>query len=106
MSEEKCILIDGKRYVPEKKPTGDIKIVVLQRGHVAVGRLSQSGDMCKLEGASVIRYWGTTRGLGELAFDGPTSKTKLDRCPDISFHVLTSILIMDCVEESWESHCR
>jgi hypothetical protein len=104
--EEKCILVDGKRYVPETKPTGDIKIVVLQRGHVAVGRFSKDGDMCKLTGASIIRYWGTTKGLGEIAYNGPTVKTKLDKCSDISFHLLTSILIIDCVEETWESHCR
>lgn len=105
-TDDKCIIVDGERYVPEKKPTGDIKIVVLQRGHVVVGRLSCEGDACKLSGASIIRTWGTTKGLGEIAFEGPTEKTKLDKCPDVRFHILTSILIMDCVEESWESHCR
>ena len=104
--DDKCILVDGKRYVPETKPTGDIKIVVLQRGHVAVGRFSQDGETCKLIGASIIRYWGTTKGLGQIAFEGPTDKTKLDKCPDISFHIMTSILLMDCVEETWESYCR
>ena len=104
--DDKCVMIEGVRYVPEKKVTGDIKIVVLQRGHVVVGRLSHKDETCKLEGASVIRKWGTTNGLGEIAFDGPTSDTVLDKCPDITFHILTSILVMDCMEESWEAHCR
>ena len=104
--DDKCILVDGKRYVPEIKPTGDIKIVILQRGHVAIGRLSKDGDMCKLTGASIIRVWGTTKGLGEIAYEGPTDKTKLDKCPDIEFHILTTIATIDCMEEPWESHCR
>jgi hypothetical protein len=105
--EDKCVIVGGVRYTPEQKPTGDIKIVVLQRGNVAVGRLSQDGETCKLTGASVIRIWGTKKGLGEIAYDGPIKdKTILDKCPDITFHILTSILIMDCVEESWENHCR
>jgi hypothetical protein len=98
-------MVEGVRYVPERKATGDIKIVVLQRGHVAVGRLAKTDDMCKLAGASIIRRWGTTKGLGEIAFDGPTKSTILDKCPDIEFHILTSILIMDCMEEPWEIHC-
>ncbi|MCK5236909.1 MAG: hypothetical protein KAR06_07985 [Deltaproteobacteria bacterium] len=105
-SDDKCVVVGGVHYVPEQAATGDIKIVVLQRGHVMVGRFSQEGDTCKLMGASVIRVWGTTKGLGEIAYEGPTSKTKLDKCPDITFHILTSILIMDCVEETWETHCR
>lgn len=106
MKDDKCILVDGKRYVPEEGPTGDIKIVVLQRGHVAVGHFSQDGDLCVLKGASIIRKWGTTKGLGEIAYEGPTVKTVLDSTPDISFNILTSILIMNCAEEPWESHCR
>ena len=104
--EKECVIIDGKKYAPIEKLTGDIKIVVLQRGHVAVGHLYLKGEMCKLRGASIIRLWGTTRGLGQIAQDGPTDKTRLDKCPDIEFHILTTILIMSCLEEPWETHCQ
>jgi hypothetical protein len=106
MDKDACVIVGGKRYVPEERPTGSVKIVVLQRGHVAVGIFSQDGDICTLKGASIIRVWGTTKGLGEIAYDGPTDKTRLDKCPDIHFHILTTILTMDCVEEPWESHCK
>lgn len=31
--------------------------------------------------AVVVRYWGTTRGRGQLALDGPTAQTKADPEP-------------------------
>jgi hypothetical protein len=34
----------------------------------------------KLLNASVIRSWGTTAGLGEIAIKGPTKETVLDYC--------------------------
>ena len=68
---DEVVEVNGKRYVPEgsqKSPnyTGDIKIVVLQRGWVYIGRFSRTGNDCKLTNASCIRIWGTTKGLAEL----------------------------------------
>lgn len=79
------------------------KIAVLQRGWVYVGRFSRSGDECLLTDAACIRVWGTTKGLGEIAANGPTSKTVLDPCPDVRFHVLTAVLLLDCASEKWAS---
>jgi hypothetical protein len=36
-------------------------------------------DWCVIEDASAVRRWGTTKGLGELAANGPLENTKLDR---------------------------
>lgn len=86
---------------------GDVKIVVLQRGWVVVGRLSidpLDKDQRRLENCAVIRVWGTTRGLGEIAFGGPTSKTVLDKAPAMTFHVLTIVTAIDCDGEKWRSH--
>jgi len=78
-----------------------VQIAVLQRGWVYVGRFTQEGTSCKLSGASCIRKWGTSEGLGELASKGPLSDTKLDKCPDILFHELTVINLMGCDESKW-----
>lgn len=78
-----------------------IKIVILQRGWVFVGKFSQKGSRCTLTDAKNIRTWGTTKGLGELAEGGPTSSTKLDPVNDVSFHELTVIAVLDCNDKIW-----
>ena len=99
------IKIDEVEYVLEdtvaKMPSGHVRIVILQRGWVAVGYFMKEGGDCTLDSASVIRVWGTTKGLGEIAANGPTSKTVLDPCPKIRFHELTAIAMIDCAEDKW-----
>lgn len=105
MSKPKTITVDGTKYIEEgaerQAPAGPVKIVVLQRGWVLVGRYSENGDRCALDSASVIRAWGTTRGLGEIADGGPTASTKLDPCGHVDFHVLTTVLVLNCREDKW-----
>ena len=83
-----------------------VKIVVLQRGWVAVGRFSQKGNECHLDEASIIRRWGTTKGLGEIAKNGPTSSTMLDSTPRITYHELTAVVTIDCEESEWSKKLR
>ena len=87
-----------------RKIMSDIKIVILQRGWVFIGRFSQEGQNCKLENAYCIRQWGTTKGIGELV-DGPTSKTLLDPTPVVNFHEMTVVALIDCNENGWKSKC-
>lgn len=84
----------------------DIKIVILQRGWVFVGKFSKKGSTCKLENAYNIRAWGTTKGLGELAESGPTSTTKLDKVNDVQFHEMTSIAMIDCDSKIWKKELK
>jgi hypothetical protein len=108
MSKPEVIKIDDVAYVRQdavQPPTSsDIRIVILQRGWIMVGFFSQDGANCLLEKASVIRVWGTTKGLGEIAIGGPTNTTKLDPCPPVRFHELTVIATLDCRRDKWEKH--
>lgn len=108
----KTINIDGKNYVSEEdvkvqlakknvKPSSK-QIVILNRGWVAIGNYSEKGDECTLTDASIIRTWGTTKGLGELAENGPQTNTKLDSCPNVHFHKMTMVARMDVVESRWQ----
>lgn len=83
----------------------ETRIVILQRGWVMVGRFERNGSDCKLHDASVIRIWGTTKGAGEIAGDGPTSTTKLDKCNGlVEFDYLTVVATISCNEKKWEKH--
>jgi hypothetical protein len=75
------------------------KIVVLQNGWIVTGKFSTQAGLYRLTDAAVVRRWGTTRGLGELAINGPTPSTVLDSCPDVQFW--SYIMVMDCKTENW-----
>jgi len=89
----------------------DIRIVVLQRGWVLVGRYSEKGDRGYLDGASVIRKWGTEHGLGQLV-GGPVNAgryapTILDNCNGrVEFLLGTTILTLVCKAEKWADICK
>lgn len=90
----------------DKKNGSDIRIVVLQRGWVIVGRYSQDGQQCFVDGGHVVRRWGTKKGLGEIAEGGPTKDTVLDPIPWAQFHELTALFTLACEEEKWSFVCR
>lgn len=99
----KTVIIDDVEYSPKNEIAGNVKIVILQRGWTMVGRFERNGSDCKLYNASVIRSWGTTKGLGEIAKDGPTSNTKLDPTNGVvEFDYLTVVAMISCEESKWK----
>ena len=102
-------MIDGVEYVrkdsvkarsmkPSKK-----QIVILQRGWVVVGDLAKGkGPEQELLDASVIRIWGTKKGLGEIALNGPTPTTILDACGTVRFHEMAVVCRLDVNETKWD----
>lgn len=85
----------------ENKQKAPLRIVILQRGWVVVGRVHAEGAETRIESASVVRRWGTTAGLGEIALNGPTKKTVLDPCGTVRVHELAIVAQMDCNEGAW-----
>lgn len=78
-----------------------VRIVILQRGWVVIGHVYESEREVRVEKAAVVRRWGTTKGLGELAANGPFDKTTLDDCGDVRAHPLAVVAQIDCVREKW-----
>jgi hypothetical protein len=78
-------------------------IVVADRGFVYIGKMTWDGDFALVEDAQNIRYWGTTNGLGELALNGPTSKTKLDPAGTVRIPCRAVINIIDTEASKWPS---
>lgn len=105
MAKSKTITVDGIEYVPkgsDEPKNSNIKIVILQRGWVFIGRWSQEGDVCALDNAYSIRVWGTNAGLGQLALEGRQSSTKLDKAGRVEFHPLTIVATLNAKEELWD----
>ena len=100
------IEVNGIKYVQKSSATatehtGDIKIVVLQRGWVYVGRFERAGNDCKLHNSSCIRVWGTKKGLQELV-NGVTKDTVLDKCEGVvEFDWLTVVHTIAVNQSTW-----
>lgn len=105
MEQPTCIKIDNVEYIrkdsiKENYIDSEIRIVVLQRGFVIVGKYNQDGDKVTLENSSVIEYWGTTEGLGQLV-NGPTSKTRLKYVGHIETHILGIVFSFTVNQSKW-----
>lgn len=82
-----------------------IQIVVLHRGWVVVGAVSRCGSDVTIANAKCIRRWGTTKGLGEIAANGPnlsgSNPTVLDDVGLVTVHELSVVLMLQCNPEKW-----
>jgi hypothetical protein len=82
----------------------DIQIVVVEGGWVLVGiaKLGVQQQAIELTNAHVIRRWGTTKGLGEIALNGPTKQTMLDKL-GVAFVQLKQVrFTIPCDETKWK----
>ena len=106
---QNTISIDGTDYVRADSVNGKdfssspVRIVVLQRGWVVVGYYAEDGDKVTVEQAKIIRRWGTTKGLGELA-TGPVSESVLDPAGMVETHRLGVVLTIACDADAWKAH--
>ena len=97
------IKIDEVEYVRKdsiQDTDGEIKIVVLDRGFVYVGQVSQEDDFYVIKNAKNIRQWGTTKGLGELV-SGPLANTKLDNVGTVRAPSRALISLIDVEQAKW-----
>jgi hypothetical protein len=103
MSKPETIKIDEVEYVRKDsvpETAGDIKIVVLDRGFVYVGKIELTDDFMIITNAHNIRIWGTTKGLGELV-SGPLSGTKLDKVGTVRVPHRALISLIDVDQKKW-----
>ena len=107
--------INGTDYVPkslllqlQKNPisTGPIKIVVLERGFIYVGKYEEEGgesDTCTITNARSLIQWGTTGHLGELV-NGPTAKTKLGDPCIVKSRLNQVLYTIEVDQNAWIKH--
>jgi hypothetical protein len=74
------------------------RIVVLDRGWVLVGArvFDKKTAEITLSDAAVVRRWGTTKGLGQLAAEGPTPQTVLEPIGTVTYAQRSEIFSIEC----------
>ena len=80
-----------------------LQIVVLDRGFVYVGEVTTDAHWVVIRNARCVRVWGTTEGLGQLAEDGPTERTILDRAGQVRAPIGALISLTACRRGAWTS---
>jgi hypothetical protein len=78
------------------------QVVIAERGWVYVGRVSRDGDHIVITDCYNVRRWGTERGLGELALEGPRGETQLDYYGTVRVHVLACSGV-ECDPKIWDA---
>lgn len=58
---------------------------------------TETDDAYHLDQANVIRVWGTTKGIGQIALQGPTSDTIFDPCGNPTVPKGKVLVIIPCV---------
>ena len=79
-------------------------LVVLPRGWVMVGECEEKDNKLFMTNASVVRRWGTTKGLPELANEGPLESTALDGKCEMEFPLSAIIAKLKCNDEAWSKY--
>ncbi len=72
------------------------QIIIAERGWIYSGLVARDGDQIVISECFNIRRWGTTNGLGELAFVGPRTETQLDPYGTVRIHVLAVCGAIEC----------
>lgn len=99
----KELMIDGECWV-RARDGGPIKIVVLERGFVYVGRVDEEGDpIVTIHGARCIIKWGTTRHLGQLVA-GPLTDTKLGDACTVQCRSSQIVHMIEVDQNGWAKH--
>ena len=78
-----------------------MKIVIVESGWVFVGNVETDAEWATITDAQNVRLWGTTKGLGELASNGPTSSTKLDQAGTVLASRSHVIAMLDVNADKW-----
>ena len=94
--------IDGVRY-RQVDEFGPIKIVVLERGFIYVGRTEPANEEITIHGARSLIRWGTSHHLGEL-HDGPLKDTKLGASCTVRARLDQLIHTIEVSQDAWSKH--
>ena len=63
-----------------------------------------TGDRVHLKNARMAIYWGTNKGVMQLAETGPTTKSKISARADIEVRKVSAVFeVTDAAAKAWEA---
>ena len=92
------------KAVAEAGENHGLCIVVLDKGFVYVGTLITGAKFFTIDNAQCVRRWGTTKGLGQLALEGPQSSTRLDDACTVRALLCELKHFIICEVGAWKNH--
>lgn len=78
-----------------------LQIIILDRGYVYVGNVSIDDNWVLITTARNVRRWGTTKGLGELAANGPLKDSIIDPVGTVRAPLRALIGLIECEVSKW-----
>lgn len=78
-----------------------LQIIILDRGYVYVGNVSIDDNWVLITTARNVRRWGTTKGLGELAANGPLKDSIIDPVGTVRAPLRALIGLIECEASKW-----
>lgn len=78
-----------------------IQLAVVDNGFVYVGEVFFDGDYYVISCCKNVRNSGTTKGFGQLAFEGPQAQTCLDPCPPVTVPAARLCHLIQCNADVW-----
>ena len=87
-----------------KKSSRPVIVCTTHRGVFFGYAANTSGDIIKLQRARMAIYWGTKRGVMELAEVGPNTASKISARADIEVRSITAVFeVTPAAVEKWEA---
>ncbi len=85
-------------------------IICTKHRGVFFGRTKKSTDAILKSGTVALKdarmaiYWGTSKGMMELAATGPTSKSRISAAADIGLNAVTAVFeVTKAAAEKWDA---
>ena len=80
------------------------QIIVVKLGWVLFGTVTERDSTLEVKNTHVVRAWGTIKGLGEIAANGPTKHTALDPCGHVVIERHAVLFRIDCESDPWKKY--
>lgn len=81
-----------------------VKIVIVDNGFIYIGEVISDDGYYIITRCANVRKSGTERGLGQIAFEGPTKDTVLDHSPNVVVPKGRVCHFMEVAEDKWMNH--